>query len=80
METWKPNPAKKVEIMKNYKGNPVKLVDATTGAEVKPGDQIITFDGEVHTYRYAQPPHKPSANGKVNNFYASVYNLKFVEI
>jgi hypothetical protein len=80
MKNWKQNPAKEIEVMKNYKGNPVKLVDATTGKEVKPGDEITTFRGEVDIYRYAQPPHKESASGKVNDYYASVYNLKFVKI
>jgi hypothetical protein len=67
-------------IMKNYRNKEVKLVSNETGKEVKVGDQITTFRGEVETLQNMRPPHKSSSSGYVNNYYATVYDCKFVEI
>ena len=66
--------------MKNYLNKEVILIDITTGKQVKQGDPIVSFRGNKDTVRFCEPPHKPSASGKVNGYYASVYNLKYVEI
>lgn len=66
--------------MKNYRNKEVILVDTNTGKEVKIGDTITTFRGNKEIAKFFQPPHKSSASGKVNNYYASVYNCKYKEI
>lgn len=62
----------------DYLDRPVKLVNRTTGEEVKLGDEITTFRGDTQRCKWIEPPHKPAASGKVNNYYASVFNLEFV--
>ena len=66
--------------MKNYNGKEVKLVCESTGDEKSIGDTVLSFRGELATINSMRPPHKSSASGYVNNFYAHVYNLKFVEV
>lgn len=66
--------------MKNYNGKEVKLVCESTGVEKGIGDTVLSFRGELATINSMNPPHKSSSSGFVNNFYASVYNLKFVEV
>tara|TARA_Y100000114_G_scaffold86296_1_gene79839 strand:- start:4599 stop:4799 length:201 start_codon:yes stop_codon:yes gene_type:complete len=66
--------------MIDYAGRKVALVDANTGVEIKKGDAIVTFRGKSDEVRFIEPPHKPSASGRVNGFYASVYGLKFVVV
>ena len=66
--------------MRNYRDKEVKLVNITTGQEVKIGDTVTDFRGETATVEYMNPPHKSSSSGFVNNFYASVYDCKFVEL
>ena len=66
--------------MKNYNGKEVKLVCASTGAEKNIGDEVMSFRGDLVTIDSMNPPHKSSASGYVNNFYASVYNCKYVEL
>ena len=66
--------------MKNYNGKEVKLVCESTGVEKNIGDTVLSFRGDLVTINSMQPPHKSSASGYVNNFYAGVYNLKFVEL
>mgnify|MGYP001340806443 CR=1 FL=1 len=66
--------------MKNYNGKEVKLVCASTGVEKSIGDTVLSFRGELATIKSMRPPHKSSASGYVNNFYAGVYNLTFVEL
>ena len=66
--------------MKNYNGKEVKLVCASTGVEKSIGDTVLSFRGELATIKSMRPPHKSSASGYVNNFYAGVYNLEFVEL
>lgn len=63
-----------------YDEKKFKLVNKDTGIEVNEGDDIVSFRGEATKVNYAQAPHKPSANGKVNGYYASVYNLEWQEI
>lgn len=64
----------------DYANKEVKLINQTTGEEVRKGDTITTFRGEEQICRYINPPHKSSSVGHVNNFYASVFNLKFVRV
>jgi hypothetical protein len=66
--------------MKNYNGKEVKLVCLSTGVEKSIGDTVLSFRGELATIKSMRPPHKSSASGYVNNFYAGVYNLTFVEV
>ena len=66
--------------MKNYNGKEVKLVCLSTGDEKNIGDTVLSFRGEERVITSMAPPHKSSASGYVNNFYAGVYNLKFVEV
>ena len=63
--------------MKNYRGKEVKLVCSSTGVEMSVGSEVVSFRGERSVMA---PPHKSSASGYVNNFYAGVYNLEFVEL
>ena len=66
--------------MKNYNNKEVRLVCASTGAEKKIGDEVRNFRGDLATIKSMRPPHKESSAGYVNNFYASVYNCKYVEL
>jgi len=67
-------------MMTDYAGNEVVLVHVSTGAVVNKGDAIVSFRGVSDEVRSIEPPHKPSASGKVNGYYASVYDLKFVAV
>jgi len=66
--------------MKNYRGKEVKLVCSSTGVEMSVGSEVLSFRGERSVITSMAPPHKSSASGYVNNYYASVYNLEFVEL
>ncbi len=66
--------------MRNWNGKEVKLVCDKTGVEKTFGDKVLSFRGELVTIKSMRPPHKSSSSGFVNNFYAGVYNLKFVEV
>lgn len=62
-----------------YDGIVFELVDKN-GEPVNTGDTITTFRGETAILESARAPHKPSSVGHVNNFYASVYGLKWIEV
>lgn len=69
----------------NWRNKEVKLVNRLTGEEVRKGDTIYfskhgNSAGQSATLESIEPPHKPSASGKVNYYYASVFDLEFVEI
>ena len=66
--------------MKNYRGKEVKLVCLSTGVEMSVGSEVLSFRGERSVITSIAPPHKSSASGYVNNYYAHVYNLEFVEL
>lgn len=66
--------------MKNYNGKEVKLMCVYTGIEKKLGDVVVNFRGEEGIISSMRPPHKSSASGYVNNFYAGVYDLEYVEV
>ena len=66
--------------MINYRGKEVKLVCSSTGVEMSVGSEVLSFRGERSVITSIAPPHKSSASGYVNNYYASVYNLEFVEL
>lgn len=65
--------------MLDYRGKQVKLVNKSTGIEVKKGDEVTSFRNEKTTVRSIEPPHKSSATGKINGFYTTVYNCIFVD-
>lgn len=62
-----------------YDGIVFELVDEN-GKTVNTGDTITTFRGETEILESARAPHKPSSQGHVNNSYASVYGLEWVEV
>lgn len=66
--------------MKNWRNKEVQLIEELTGKVINKGDTIFTFRGEESIVRDVYPPHKPSASGRVNGYYASVWGLKFVEL
>ena len=70
----------KTMTWRNYRGKQVQLVNETTGVRVLIGDTITSFRGQRAIVREVEPPHKPSASGRVNGYYASVWGLKFVEL
>jgi hypothetical protein len=65
----------------------MKLVDTTTGREIKIGDQVKTFRGEPATVKGFRPPHKPGSSGRVivdlgngdRDFFPGVINARLVE-
>jgi|LakMenE01Jun11ns_1017448.scaffolds.fasta_scaffold9959586_22 hypothetical protein len=67
-------------IKMGYDNKQFKLINKDTGIEVNEGDDIVSFRGVATKVNYVQAPHKPSSSGKVNGYYASVYNLKWEEI
>jgi hypothetical protein len=66
-----------------------KLINETTGQEVKEGDTVTTFRGEKGILQSFREPHKPSSTGKVyvkfegaewsREFYPSVIDCKIVD-
>jgi hypothetical protein len=68
------------KTMRNWRNKEVQLVNETTGVRVSTGDTITSFRGQQSIVRDVEPPHKPSASGRVNGYYASVWGLKFVEL
>jgi len=62
-----------------YDGILFELVDEMDNP-VNVGDTITTFRGETAILESARAPHKPNSVGHVNNRYASVYGLKWVEV
>jgi len=56
------------------------LIDKATGQGIRPGDFIQSFRGEIVRADHWQAPHKPGASGKVNGFYASVFDLKWKKV
>jgi len=69
-----------MSALKNYRNMPVRLVHTPTGKSLTFGDVITDFRGESTVVKNMRPPHKSSSVGFVNNFYASVYDCKYVEI
>lgn len=63
----------------DYRGKEVVLVNEKTGIEYTKGDIVTNFRGVLSEITSIEPPHKSSASGKVNNYYASVYGLKFTD-
>jgi len=66
--------------MKNWNNKDVVCIHEDTKKALEIGDTITSFRGEVDEVRYFEPPHKPSASGKINGFYAGVYGCKYVEV
>ncbi len=62
-----------------YAGKKFNLIRKATGEEVKLGDPIVDFRGDKDTAGSIRAPQKESSNGHVNNMYAKVFDLKFVE-
>jgi len=70
--------------MKNWNNEEVICIDKTTGKKVEVGSHVVSFRGEVHTVKHLEPPHKPSASGRIyteENFggglYCGVFNCTF---
>lgn len=70
-----------------------KLVDETTGKDVKPGTEVTSFRGETYKLVGFESPFRLGSTGRVNvtranrgavefveSFYPQVFNLKIVEI
>ena len=66
--------------MLNWNNKKVILVNKDTNKEVKIGDAVTCFRGEKTWVTSITPPHKSNSAGFVNNFYAHVFNCKFVEL
>ena len=72
--------------MKNWNDKEVICVDKTTQQPITIGDTIIDFRGEQHIVRRFEPPHKPSASGKIYTeqssygLYCHVFNCQYIEI
>lgn len=43
----------------------MQLVDITTGDQIRPGDSVTTYRGEIYVLRNFRPPHKPGSTGRV---------------
>lgn len=69
-----------MSALKNYRNMPVRLVHTPTGKQLNFGDEVTCFRGNTTTISSMRPPHKEGSVGFVNNFYASVYDCKYVEI
>jgi len=87
-------------IKKNWEGKSVKLMqlndDGFPEREVKEGDEVVTFEGEVWvvTPGVGAPPHKPASTGRIwvstpkrdedgdwtREFFPGVFNCKWVEV
>ena len=80
--------------MKNWNNKEVICINSTTGQQVNIGDEVTTFRGKKRIVKSFEPPHKPSANGRiysycpsnddekpfVNGYYASVFGCEYVEV
>lgn len=59
----------------------MKLVNKH-GKEIKVGDKVTNFRGEVRTVQEIHPPHKSSSCGHITTeggfHYVTVYSLEFV--
>lgn len=55
------------------------LVDSD-GNPVSKGDAITDFRGEVCTLDSAEIPRHAASTGRVNNFFPSVFDLKWVVV
>lgn len=66
-----------------------RLINETTGQEVKEGDTVTTFRGEKGILSGFREPHKPSSTGRVyvefegqsytSEFFPSVIDCKIVD-
>ena len=66
-----------------------QLVDKESGRQVYPGEDFLTFRGELVTLKGGQPPHKVGSSGRVyvedetgfeSSFFPSVIDLMWVEV
>lgn len=65
-----------------------KLVDEKTGREIQLNETLTDFRGDTAVLTGLEPPHKPSASGKVvvlegdgtRLYYAGVYGLKYIKV
>jgi hypothetical protein len=44
------------------------------------GDRIVDFRGNASVITSAEPPRHAASTGRVNNFFPSVFDLKWVEV
>lgn len=64
---------------RGYEDRLFHLIHEGTGEPVCIGERITDFRGDEDVVESARPPHKPEAAGYVNDFYASVFGLKWIE-
>jgi hypothetical protein len=61
----------------------MKLVHNSTGEEVKVGDKVTSFRGEVEKVTFFREPRSAASQGhivtKAGEYYCSVYDCKWIE-
>jgi hypothetical protein len=65
-----------IEILNGVKW---RLVDENH-EPVYGGDRIVDFRGNASVITSAEPPRHAASTGRVNNFFPSVFDLKWVEV
>jgi len=64
----------------DYSGKEVAIMHSVTKKFLTIGDEIKSFRGNRDVILHVEPPHKPSSSGRINNYYAGVYDLEFVRV
>ena len=67
-------------IEENFNGATFRLVTENDMQPVSLNDPIENFRGEPDVLRNAVCPRHGGSTGRVNNYYPSVYGLKWVEV
>jgi hypothetical protein len=67
----------------------MRLICKSTREELKPGQRVSTFRGEIGTLIGATPPHKPGSTGRIvfqqdgasftGEYFPSVINAEWVD-
>lgn len=66
-------------MIKILNGVKWQLVDKNR-EPVYDGDHIVDFRGNASVITSAEPPRHAASTGRVNNFFPSVFDLKWVEV
>ncbi len=66
-------------IHQGYSGKSFKLVNKS-GQQVEITHEVVDFRGDTEVVTSIRAPHKSCSEGHVNEFYAGVFDLKFVEV
>jgi len=67
-------------IEENFNGATFRLVTENDMQPVSLNDPIENFRGEPDVLKNATCPRHGGSTGRVNNYYPSVYGLKWVEV